>query len=51
MKPVNTYNVSCVCNSSYSFSSIVLKLYRWFGHGLKMYIYVEYYPKIILFLI
>ena len=25
-----------VCNSSYSFMLIVLKLYRCFGHGLKM---------------
>ena len=35
-----------MCNS-YSFMPIVLKIYRCFGHGLKICIYFVYNPQII----
>ena len=44
---VNRYKVSCVCNSSYSFTLSPLKLIRCLGHGLKMCILFGYYPQII----
>ena len=45
---VNRYYASCVCNFSYSFALIPLKLYRCSGHGLKMCILFGYNPQIIL---
>ena len=41
------YYVPCVRNSSYSFMSIHLKLYRCFCHGLKICMLFGYYPEII----
>ena len=43
---VNRFYVSCVCNFSYSFTLIPLKLYRCcLGHGLKMCILFGYNPQ------
>ena len=42
----NSYQVSCMGNSSYSFMPIVLKLYRYFGHGLEMCVCLGYNPQI-----
>ena len=42
---VNRYFVSCVCNSSYSFTPIPLKLYMHLGH--EMCILFRYHPQII----
>ena len=44
---VNRYYVSCVCNFSYSFTPILLKLYRCLGYGLKMCILFGYNSHII----
>ena len=41
------YRYFCVCNSSYTFITIPLKLYRHLGHGLKMCILFGYNPQII----
>ena len=39
--------VPCGPNSSYSFPSFVLKLCRWFWHGMKMYMWFGYNTLII----
>ena len=41
--------VSCGCNSSYSFSSICLKLCRCFQHGIKLWMWFWYNPLIFFF--
>ena len=46
----NRYQVFCVCNSSYSFTSIPLILYRCLCQGLKMCILFGYNHQIILLL-
>ena len=43
---VDRYYVSCVCNSSYSFTLIPFILYRCIGHGLKMCISFGYDTQI-----
>ena len=43
---VYVYWVSCVRNSSNSFTPIVLKLYRCFCHGPKICMWFEYNPQI-----
>ena len=40
------YWVPFVCNSSYSFMAIFLKLYRCFCHGLKICMWFRYNPQI-----
>ena len=35
-----------MCNSSYSFMAIFLKLYRYFCHGLKICMWFRYNPQI-----
>ena len=44
---VNGQWVPCVCNSSYSFMPIHLKLYMYYGHGLKICMWCGYNPWII----
>ena len=44
---MKTYWVPCGHNSSYSFPSIVLKLFRCFLHGMKMCMWFWYNPLII----
>ena len=39
-------NVPCVCNCSYSFVPILLKLFRCLDHAFKMYIFDGYNPQI-----
>ena len=44
---VNGHWVPCVRNSSYSFMPIHLKLYMYYGHGLKICMWFVYNPWII----
>ena len=44
---VNGHWVPCVRNSSYSFMPIHLKLYMYYGHGLKICMWFGYNPWII----
>ena len=44
---VDRYQVSGLCNVSYSFIPVPLKLYRCLDHGLKMCILLGYNPQII----
>ena len=44
---VNGQWVPCVRNSSYSFMPIHLKLYMYYGHGLKICMWFGYNPWII----
>ena len=46
---VNGQWVPCVCNSSYSFMPIHLKLYMCHGHGLKICMWFGYNPWIIFY--
>ena len=42
------YGVPCGRNSSYSFPPLVLKLFRWYLHGMKMYMW-SWYNRLIIF--
>ena len=50
-KKVNGQGIPCGRNFSYSFIRILLKLYRCFGHGLKICMWFGYNPQIIFLLL